>query len=125
MLIIYDGACPFCQAYVQRLKLSAAVGHVTWLSARSDDPRIAHYQAQGYMLDEGLLVVHGEAVWAGADAMQMLAACSGPVDRFNRWNAALFSKPWLARRVYPLLKLGRRFVLWCLRRPKIQNSPLS
>ena len=91
ILIVYDGACPFCNAYVRLLRLKAQIGEVELLNARDADARIAHYQQQGFDLDQGMLVVLGDVVHSGADAMQVLASCSTPSAWFNRCNAALRS----------------------------------
>lgn len=118
-LIIYDGACPFCRAYVRLLRLRQAIGPVELLSARDADPRVAAYQRQGYDLDRGLLVVMSGAVHAGADAMHVLAICSTPAGWFNRCNRLIFSSARFARWLYPLLRAGRRIALWLQRVPLI------
>lgn len=131
MLIIYDGDCPFCRAYTRLLRLQQASGPVEMLSARSDDPRILSYWQQGYDLNAGMLVVLNNQVYAGADAMQMLASCSSTNDFFNRLHHAIFSSSKLAAFIYPILKLGRHITLWMLRVPPLSeplnesnNSPL-
>jgi predicted DCC family thiol-disulfide oxidoreductase YuxK len=43
-LIIYDGDCPFCCAYVRLHRFREDIGPVELLSARDADDRIAHYQ---------------------------------------------------------------------------------
>ncbi len=118
MLIIYDGACPFCRAYVRLLRLRQETGPVELLSARDPDPRIAQYQQQGFDLDQGMLVVMSGVVYAGADAMQVLAMCSTPAGWFNRCNRLIFSSARLSRWLYPVLRAGRRIVL------RMQGLPL-
>ncbi len=122
MLIIYDGACPFCSAYVRLLRLREQTAAVELLNARDADARISHYQQQGYDLDQGMLVVMGDAVHAGADAIHMLAACSTRSDWFNRCNVWIFSSRGRSRLVYPLLKAGRRIALLMLGIPLIRKN---
>jgi predicted DCC family thiol-disulfide oxidoreductase YuxK len=121
-LIIYDGACPFCRAYVRLLRLRQAIGPVELLSAREADPRIAQYQQQGYELDQGMLVVMSGVVHAGADAMQVLALCSTPAGWFNRCNRLVFSSACLSRWFYPVLRAGRRLALLVRGTPLIGKS---
>ena len=116
MLIIYDGECPFCRAYTRLLRLQQAAGE--------PDPRIHHYVTLGYDLNEGMLVVIEDQIYAGAEAMQVLAACSSRSDLFNRLHYAIFSRAALATRLYPALRLGRRLVLYLLGRSPIRPSPL-
>lgn len=122
MLIIYDGACPFCRAYVRLLRLRQDAGLATLLSARDPDPRIAQYQQQGFDLDQGMLVVMGDAVHAGAEAMQVLAMCSTPSGWFNRCNRLIFSSARLSRLLYPILRAGRRLALRLQRVPLINDA---
>ena len=121
-LIIYDGACPFCRAYVRLLRLRRDIGPVELLSAREADPRIAQYQQQGYDLDQGMLVVMSGVVHAGAEAMHVLALCSTPAGWFNRCNCLIFSSARLSRWLYPVLRAGRRIALLIRGTPLIGKS---
>lgn len=124
MLIIYDGDCPFCRAYTRMLRLRQLGVSVEMLSARTDDPRILAYWQQGYDLNAGMLVDLNNQVYAGADAMQVLASCSSGSDLFNRLHYAIFSRRRFAALLYPLLKLGRRITLLLLRVPPLSISKL-
>jgi predicted DCC family thiol-disulfide oxidoreductase YuxK len=121
MLIIYDGACPACAAYQRHVRLQQAAGAVEWLSARSDDSRLAQYRAQGYVFDQGLLVVLDQVVYVGADAMHVLACCSSRSGLMNRLHVGLFRRRWIARMLYPILRAGRAVLLWMLRIPPIKS----
>lgn len=108
VLIIYDGDCTFCKAYTQLLQLQQTVGPVELLSARSDDVRVQYYAQLGYDLNEGMLVVTQNQVYAGAAAVHWLSlhlSGNGIFATVHRW---VFNHAWLARLLYPLLKLGRR-----------------
>ena len=70
-LVIYDGACPFCSAYVRLHRFREDIGPVELLSARAPDDRIAHYQQLGFDLDQGMLLVMGDVVHAGAVALNI------------------------------------------------------
>jgi predicted DCC family thiol-disulfide oxidoreductase YuxK len=111
MLIIYDGACPFCSTYTRHLQLQQSIGTIELLNARTDDPRIAHYRLAGYDFDEGMLVILQDQIYAGADAVHVLALHTAGNNFFNRLHALIFSSVRFARLIYPLLKFGRRITL--------------
>ncbi len=124
MLIIFDGDCPFCRAYTRLLRLQQASTSVEMLSARSDDPRINAYWQQGHDLNAGMLVILNDQVYAGADAMHVLASCSSGSDFFNRLHRTIFSSRRLAAILYPMLKLGRKITLFVLRVTPLSRSKL-
>jgi predicted DCC family thiol-disulfide oxidoreductase YuxK len=121
LLIIYDGACPFCSAYVSLLRLRSDF-RVELLSARSDDARVADYRSRGYRLDEGMLVVLNQTIYVGAEAMHVLAVLSDSTGWLNRLQRAVFMRRWLSRCLYPLLRAGRRVALWLRRVPLIDAA---
>ena len=121
LLIVYDGACPFCTAYVSLVRLRESM-RVELLSARSADERINEFLALSYRLDDGVLVQIDGLIYVGADAMYQLAIISNHHGIFNRMQSFVFSRKWLAHLLYPLLRLGRRLVLLIRRVPLIENA---
>jgi predicted DCC family thiol-disulfide oxidoreductase YuxK len=121
LLIVYDGACPFCNAYVSLLRLRESM-QVELLSARSTDKRINEFLALGYRLDDGMLVWIDGLVYVGADAMHQLAILSNQHDLLNRMQRFVFSRKWLAHMLYPFLRFGRRLVLLIWRVPLIEHT---
>ena len=121
LLILYDGACPFCTAYVSLLRLRESM-QVELLSARSTDKRIDEVLALGYRLDDGMLVWIDGLVYVGADAMHQLAILSNQHDLLNRMQRFVFSRKWLAHVLYPFLRFGRRLVLLIRRVPLIEDA---
>ena len=110
LVIIYDGDCPFCTAYVTLVRLRETVGEVELVNARSDDPRVATLLAEGVDLDEGMAVLWQGRRHVGAEAVHLLALLSGQGGGLNRLQRRLFRSPRAARRIYPWLVRGRR--LW-------------
>ena len=121
LLIVYDGACPFCTAYVSLVRLRESM-RVELLSARSADERIDEFLALGYRLDDGVLVQIDGLIYVGADAMHQLAIISNQHGMLNQMQRFVFSRKWLAHLLYPLLRLGRRLVLLIRRVPLIENA---
>ena len=122
VLIIYDGECTFCNAYTKRLKLQQSVGEVELLSARADDVRVQHYVDRGYDLDEGMLVVFQNEIYAGAAATHWLSLHTSGAGLFESIQGFIFKRRWLANWLYPLLKLGRRIWLALRGRTLIAQS---
>ena len=121
LLIVYDGACPFCSAYTAFIRLREHL-QIELLSARSDDARIAAFRNSGYRLDEGMLLQMDGQVVVGADAMYWLAVLSTNGGVLNRLQRFVFSRRWLARALYPCLRLSRRVVLYVRRVPLIDDG---
>ncbi|CAM8644653.1 Protein of unknown function DUF393 [Oxalobacteraceae bacterium] len=125
LLIVYDGACPFCSAYTGLLQLREQM-YVELLSARSDDARIDGFRAAGYRLDEGMLLQMNGEVYAGAEAMHRLAILSTRGGLLNRLQRFVFARRWLAHALYPWLRVGRRLALYVRRVPLIDGpGPLA
>jgi predicted DCC family thiol-disulfide oxidoreductase YuxK len=117
--IIYDGACPLCSAYVRRLRLTDAAGTITLVNARDHPALVATLRSAGQALDDGMVVQLGDQQYHGAAAVHVLALMTSPAGWFNRVNYLLFRRRGLARLLYPPLVIGRRVLLWLLRRPPL------
>lgn len=121
--IVYDGECPFCSAYVRMLRLREAAGPVRLVDARSDDPAVAEMTAAGFDLDRGMAAKIGGALYYGDECMHALSLLTTPSGLFNRAMRAAFSRPRLARALYPPLVAGRNLTLRLLGRRKINAGP--
>jgi predicted DCC family thiol-disulfide oxidoreductase YuxK len=121
LLIVYDGACPFCTAYVSLLRLRESM-QVELLSARSADERVDEFLGLGYRLDDGMLVQMDGLIYVGAEAMHQLAIISNRHGMLNQMQSFVFSRKGLARLLYPLLRIGRRLVLLIRRVPLIEQA---
>jgi len=122
-VIVYDGECPFCAAYVRMTRLRDSAGAVTMVDARSATrdgihPVLAEIRAQGLDLDRGMVVKMDGRLYHGDAAMTALALMTTPTGAFNRLMRALFRRPGLARVIYPPMVAGRNLTLRILgRRP--------
>ena len=119
LVIVYDGECPFCRAYVRMLRLREAVGPVTLVDARQRPDVVADAHARGLDINEGMLAIYGSQVFAGGDGMTLLSVLSTPSGIFNRMLARLFASPKRASFFYPALRGGRALVLRLLGRQRI------
>lgn len=119
--LIYDGACPFCSAYVRLLRLREAAGEVQLVDARASDSLAADLAAKGLDLDEGMVLEIGDRIYHGDDCVHALSLMSSPVGVFNRINAAIFRSPTRARLFYPVLRAGRNAMLLLAGRRKLRK----
>ncbi len=121
-LIVYDGECIYCQNYVRLLRLREAVGPVELLDARSDDPRVKQLWQKGYDLNEGMAFLYRGTVFHGAEAVHVLATMSTSQTWFNKMNRLILSRRWLAKTIYPAMKLGRRLTLFARGRSLLEKQ---
>jgi predicted DCC family thiol-disulfide oxidoreductase YuxK len=120
MVVIYDGQCVFCSAYVRLLRLREAVGRVELMDGRSNGIADLVARELGLDLNEGMLVLYQSRSYYGSEAMNILSLLTTRSGALNRAIAALFRSPTLARLLYPVMRLGRRVTLALLGRSTIR-----
>jgi predicted DCC family thiol-disulfide oxidoreductase YuxK len=118
-VLVYDGDCPVCSAYVRYVRIKASAGALLLVNAREGGPWVARVRQANLDLDEGMVLFYGGRAYHGADCIHMLALLSTSSGSFNRLNALLFSRPSLARMLYPVLRAGRNLLLRLLHRSKL------
>ncbi len=119
--LVYDGACPFCNAYVRYVRLREAV-RLTLIDAREGGREVGEIVDAGLDLDEGMVLKIGGRLYHGEECIHVLALLSSPSGAFNRINKVIFSSRWLSRVLYPLLRAGRNLTLRLLGRSKVNLS---
>lgn len=122
-IIVYDGQCPFCSAYVRYARLRDAVGPVQLVDARSGGPVVEEAIRAGLDLDEGMVLKYGGRLYHGADCLNMLSLLSSRSGLFNRLMAVAFARPGVAHIAYPALRAGRNATLGLLGRGQIRDLP--
>ncbi|GAA5213176.1 DCC1-like thiol-disulfide oxidoreductase family protein [Corallincola platygyrae] len=122
VVLIYDGDCPVCRRYSQAVQVSRQFGGLTTLSARDPDPLVDYVLAQGYDLDEGMVVMLDDNIYHGADALNIMAMIGSKSGFFNRLNYILFSSKFMARFCYPAMRAGRNLLLKLLGVRKLAES---
>jgi predicted DCC family thiol-disulfide oxidoreductase YuxK len=118
IVIVYDGDCPFCSAYVGMARLKKAVGTPTLVNARERPDLVEALAQSGVSLDEGMAVYYQGKTFAGGEAMHVLALLTAPVGVANRLTAALLGRRGFAIWVYPMLRGGRNLLLRLRNRPQ-------
>jgi predicted DCC family thiol-disulfide oxidoreductase YuxK len=117
--VLYDGECPVCASYMALVELRRFHPSIEILDARKHPTLVARLRAQGFEVNDSLLVKLGSTVYAGADATRVLSELSSEqvwVRRIGVW--AIGGAPW-SRVLYPYLRGTRNLLLRCLGRPLI------
>jgi len=117
--VIYDGECPFCASYVEYCRLKEAFPWVVLTNAREVPDRVAAFRADGMDVDQGMIVIYGDAVYHGDRAMGLLARISRSGAILQGILRFLFRWPALSVPVYVVLRTGRNLTLALLGRKKI------
>jgi predicted DCC family thiol-disulfide oxidoreductase YuxK len=105
--LIYDGECPFCSNFVQMTKLRETIGPLRLINARENGHEVQAATAQGFVIDQGMLLMLDGKTYYGADCLNRLALLSSRSNVFNKLVYAMFRMPVIARLSYPVLKAGR------------------
>ncbi|MEX2127804.1 MAG: DCC1-like thiol-disulfide oxidoreductase family protein [Xanthobacteraceae bacterium] len=120
--LLYDGQCPFCSRYVQRIRLQDAIGPVRLIDARENSPERAMVRAAGLEINQGMVLHFDGQLYHGDECLHRLALLTTPVGIFNWLNARLFSSPRISRLGYPILRTGRNLALRILGREPIRGD---
>jgi predicted DCC family thiol-disulfide oxidoreductase YuxK len=119
IVVVYDGDCPLCNSYIGMTRLTKAVGPPTLVNARERPDLVEALAANGINLDEDMAVYYQGRLYAGSEAVNLLALLTTPVDLANRVAATILGRPGLARALYPLLRAGRNLLLWLKNKPQL------
>jgi predicted DCC family thiol-disulfide oxidoreductase YuxK len=122
VILVYDGDCPLCNAYVSRMRLQKAAKQLELVDARQEPELVGQLERHGYRLDDGLLLNIGDQYFHGAAAMNVLALMSSRSGWLNRLNYHLFRSRRTANTLYPALVFGRRILLRLLGRKPLGNA---
>ncbi|MBA3564059.1 MAG: DUF393 domain-containing protein [Gammaproteobacteria bacterium] len=121
---MYDQQCPFCDRYSRLVRIRKTVGDLALVDAREPGPGMDRVTELGLDIDQGMVLIVGDEVYYGADAMHALALMSSRSGMFNRLNHWIFRSRVLAGLLYPLLRTCRNFLLKLMGRSKINNLDL-
>ncbi|WP_395072685.1 DCC1-like thiol-disulfide oxidoreductase family protein [Hyphococcus sp.] len=119
MTVIYDAECPFCASYIRLSRLRHQFADVRLISAREKNDVTAQLVEDGYDLNDGMVVIHNDVIYYGAEAMTHLSLLSTRSDIFNRTTAFFVSGKMRAQFFYPVFKVIRKATLFVLGRKQI------
>ena len=121
--LVYDGDCPFCNAYVRMLRLRESVGALRLVNARHGGPEVEAARAAGIALDEGMVLSLGGRLLHGDECIHALALMTTPSGVINRASHWVFRSERRSRALYPWLRAGRNATLALLGRRRLKDAP--
>lgn len=125
LILVYDKECPMCDAYCRMVRIREAAGQIELYDAREGGPIVEDLTARGLDVDEGMVLIAGDELYYGADAIHALSLLSSRSGFFNRINYHIFKSKRLSKVLYPVLKAGRNLLLKLLGRSRINNLELA
>ncbi len=118
--LLYDGACPVCSAYVAMSRLRQLYPTLRVVSARTEPALVARLRAEGYDINDGMVLSLGGVIHFGPEATRMIAVLGrASPSRWRRAALAFFGTARWARRLYPWLNRTRGLLLRLLGRSLI------
>lgn len=110
-MLVFDGGCPFCRHFAELSELRSGIPGLMIRDGRSDRALCQALARRGYHLRNGAMVLEGERIWHGAEAISWLCARMEPSAALLQVLAPLMSNGARAKWFYPLLLLARRLAL--------------
>jgi hypothetical protein len=110
-VLVFDGGCLFCRHFAELSELQSGIEGLRIRDGRADAELRLTLEQGGYRLRDGAVLIDGERVLHGAEAIQWLCARMTPSAALLRLLAPLLASPQRARTLYPLLLLARRAAL--------------
>ena len=121
--IVYDGKCPVCSRLAAASRLRDRADELKLVDARTDPvDNVQGRDLSAVDFDEGFAVIVDGRAHLGADGAHVLGMLTVPSGFFYRIFQWMMSTDKRARALYPVLRAGRRVLLWILRVPKIADS---
>ncbi|MFY8148105.1 MAG: hypothetical protein ACOVNL_02670 [Prochlorococcaceae cyanobacterium] len=116
-VLVYDGGCPFCRHFAERLELTEALPGLQLRDGRADTELRHQLRRRGCDLAQGAVLIEGERLHHGAEAIGWVCGRLQPSDALLQVLHTVFAQPATARGAYPLLLLARRLALAALGLP--------
>jgi predicted DCC family thiol-disulfide oxidoreductase YuxK len=117
--VLYDGECPVCGAYIALARLRELRPDLQVLDARHEPSLVAAMRADGFDVNDSILVGLGSRVYSGAAATRLISQLGSDNPLMRR--AALYAiggAPW-SDALYPWLRAMRNGLLRVLGRDQI------
>jgi predicted DCC family thiol-disulfide oxidoreductase YuxK len=123
--LIYDMECPACDMYSRLVRVRESVGELVLVDARTDKRFLPAITARGLDIDQGMVVMVGDNLYYGAEAIHALALMGSRSGLFNRFNYWVFRSRTVSKVLYPVLRACRNLLLKMLGKTKINNLDKS
>ena len=110
-VLVFDGGCLFCRHFAELSELRSGIADLQIRDGRADQELRRELERRGYRLRDGAMVLAGDQVLHGAEAIAWLCARMRPSAALLQVLAPLLAGGDRARTLYPLLLLARRLAL--------------
>lgn len=121
MFLVYDKECPACSYYSNMVRVRESVGNLVLVNARGPSAYMDEITAAGLDIDQGMVLIVGDRMYYGADAIHALSIMGTRSGAFNRVTYWCFRSKAVSGILYPVLRAGRNLLLKILGRTKINN----
>ena len=109
---IYDGECPFCNHFAELLELKSKITNIKILDGRKNSTLINSLLEKGYDLDKGAILLKGEEILHGAEAINTICKeINNPSSSLLSLLSKIFKSTKRTKVLFPLLVRARRFAL--------------
>jgi predicted DCC family thiol-disulfide oxidoreductase YuxK len=121
IFLVYDEECPACSYYCHMVRIRESVGNLVLIDAREPSAFMDEITAEELDIDQGMVLIVGDRMYYGVDAIHALAIMGTRSGVFNRVAYWCFRSRAVSRILYPTLRAGRNLLLKILGRTKINN----
>ncbi|MCS5691216.1 DUF393 domain-containing protein [Cyanobium sp. FGCU-6] len=122
-MLVFDGGCPFCRRFAELSELRSGIPGLTIRDGRADGALRHALSQRGFQLRNGAMVIEGEQVLHGSEAIAWLCERMTPSAALLALLAPLMADGQRARTLYPLLLLARRLALGLRGLPLDPDAP--
>ena len=119
--VVYDGKCPVCRGYCERLKLADPQRNLVLFDARRPGETVTEVYRRGLDINEGMAVTVDGRLYYGSRAIHELTRLAEAESMFGRLNRLAFGSRRLSRYTYPFGKLARNILLRLIGVEKIRH----
>lgn len=125
IFLVYDKECPACDLYCKLVRIRESIGNLILVDARNPSSFMDEITAAGLDIDQGMVLIVGDRMYYGADAIHTLSIMGTRSGVFNRLAYWCFKSRAASRIIYPVLRSCRNLLLKILRKTKINNLALE
>ena len=112
LTFIYDGQCPFCNHFAELLEIKSKISNISILDGRKHPDIIKTLLKKGYDIDNGAILLKGDAIFHGATAINTVCSqIKNPSSRLLKLLSNIFKSNKRTNLLFPLLVRARRLAL--------------
>jgi hypothetical protein len=111
--------------YATLTRVKTAAGELKLIDAREPSPVMDEITRRGIDIDQAMVLIVGDTLYHGGDAIHALALMSSRSGVFNRLAYWMFRSKTVSQRLYPMLRAMRNLLLKMLGKEKVNNLGLA